>query len=241
MSRINIMQKYLLFGICGFLLLPGIVYGQGFTGPGVGNNYLSGPVMVSQPIMVSEVRGLPHDSWVVISGNIVNMLPGGKNYTFRDSSGEIIVEIGAKHWRGLSAGVSDSVVIYGEVKINRGLVSIKAHAISGSGRTTTWPGQAVFIDRPITIAEAVTLPHDSFVILQGNIINSQSRRNNYTFRDSLGASSHGASSQGEITVDIGNKHWRGLSVGVSDRVEIFGEVKNNRGLVTIKVHAIRAL
>ena len=228
------MKKHLLLGICGFLLLilPTNVYGQGFTGLGSNSNIgMSGPVMVNQPITAIEVRNLPHDSWVVLSGNIVNMLPGGKNYTFRDSSGEIIVEIGAKHWRGLSVGVSDNVVIYGEVKINRGMISIKAQAISGTGRTNTWPGQAVFINRPITIAEAIALPHDSFVIINGNIINSQSRRNNYTFRDP----------SGEITVEIGNKHWRGLSVGVSDRVEIYGEVKNNRGIVTIKVHAIKKI
>ena len=225
------MKIHVLFYICGFLFLPGIVYGQGFTGPGVGSNTMSGPVMIDRPITVSEIRGLPHDSWVILTGNIINMLPGGKNYTFRDSSGEIIVEIGAKHWRRLSVGASDNVVIYGEVKINRGLVSVKAHAVSGTSRTNTWAGQAVFINRPITIAEAVPLPHDSFVILHGNIINSQAKRNDYTFRDS----------SGEITVDIGTKHWRGLSVGVSDRIEIFGEVKNNRGLITIKVHAIRSI
>ena len=217
------MKRQMFFIIYGFILLfPLLVHGQA--------------VMVSQPITVNEARSLPHDSWVVLTGNIVNMLPGGKNYTFRDSlvsssQGEIIVEIGAKHWRGLSVGVSDNVVIFGEVKVSRGLVSIKAHAISGTGRTNTWPGQAVFINQPITIAEAVTLAHDSFVILNGNIINSHARRNNYTFRDS----------SAEITVDIGDKHWRGLAVGVSDRVEIYGEVKNNRGLVTIKVHAIRML
>ena len=212
------MKKY-IFSICALILFFSsvIVYGQA--------------VMINQPITAIEARNLPHDSWVVLTGNIVNMLSGGKNYTFRDTSGDIVVEIGAKHWRGLSVGVSDHVVIYGEVKINRGLISIKAHAISGTGRTNTWPGQAVFINRPITISEAVSLPHDSFVILNGNIVNIQARRNNYTFRDS----------SGEITVEIGSKHWRGLTVGVSDIVEIFGEVKNNRGLVTIKVHAIRIL
>ena len=207
--------------------------------------------MVVQPVRVIEARNLPHDSWVVLSGNIVNMLPGGKNYTFRDSlgasshegnsHGEIIVEIGSKHWRGLSVGVSDSVVIYGEVKINRGLVSIKVHAISGTGKTNPWPGQAVFINKPITVAEAVALPHDSFVILQGNIINSQAKNNYYTFRDSSGTNSSGVTPLGEVTVEIGSKHWRGLSVGASDNVEIYGELKNNKGLVTIKVHAIRKL
>ena len=212
------MKKFSVFLFAIMLFFSSvIVYGQA--------------VMVSQTITVNQARTLPHDSFVILSGNIVNMLSGGTNYTFRDSSGDIIVEIGAKHWRGLSVGVSDTVVIFGEVKINRGLVSIKAHAISGTGRVNTRPGQAVFINRPITIAEAVTLPHDSFIILNGNIINSQARRDDYTFRDS----------SGDITVEIGSKHWRGLAIGISDRIEIFGEVKINRGIVTIKVHALRLI
>jgi uncharacterized protein (TIGR00156 family) len=67
------------------------------------------------------------------------------------------------------------------------------------------------------------------VILKGNIINTLSGKNHYTFRDTTG----------EITVDIGSKQWRGLSAGVSDMIEIYGEVKVNRGTVTIKVHALR--
>ena len=208
---------------------PPPVVQQGFTGPTLTQ---SQAVMVSQPITVIEARNLPHDSWVVLNGNIVNMLHGGKNYTFRDSSGEIIVDIGPKEWRGLSVGVSDRVEIYGEVKIHRGQILIKVHAITGTGRTNTRPGQAVTVNRPITIGEAVNLPHDSWVILNGNIVGQLPEgRHNYSFRDS----------SGEITVDIGPREWRGLSVGVSDRVEIYGEVKIHRGQISIKVHAIRVI
>ena len=206
---------------------PPPVVQQGFTGPTLTQ---SQAVMVSQPITVNEARNLPHDSWVVLNGNIVNMLHGGRNYTFRDSSGEITVDIGPKEWRGLSVGVSDRVEIYGEVKIHRGQISIKVHAITGAGRTNR-SGQAVTVNRPITIGEAVNLPHDSWVILNGNIVNMLHGGRNYTFRDS----------SGEITVDIGPKEWRGLSVGVSDRVEIYGEVKIHRGQISIKVHAIRVI
>ena len=200
-----------------------IVHGQGFTGPVSDNNI--------HPITVMEARNLPHDSFVIISGNIVNMLPGGKNYTFRDSSGEIVVEIGPKEWRGLSVVPGDNVVIYGEVKIHRGHVSIKAHAISSTGRTNVRLGQPVMISGVAGVMEARNLPHDSFVILNGNIINFLPERNHFTFRDS----------SGEITAEIGSKHWRGLSVSVSDRVEIYCEVKINRGQVKLKVHAIRLL
>lgn len=189
------------------------------------------PVMIDDPTTISNAITLPHDSWVVLNGNIINMLHGGRNYTFRDSTGEITVDIGPKEWRGLSVGTSDNVTIYGEVKNNRGFTSIKVHAITGQGRTNTWPGQAVFTNSPTTVNEAVNLPHNSFVIINGNIINALSGRNNYTFRDS----------SGEIIADIGPKEWRGLSISESDNVQIFGEVKNHRGLITIKVHAIRQL
>jgi len=206
---------------------------QGFTGPGSNSGAAQGqPVMISQAITINEAKNLPHDSWVMLSGNIVNSLPAGNHYTLRDSSGEIAIDISPKEWRGLSVGVSDRVEIYGEVKIARGQVSIKAHALSVSGRTSTRQGQAVMVGQPIAINEALNLPHDSWVILQGNIITQLPEGpHNYSFRDS----------SGEVTVDIGPKEWRGLSVGVSDRVEIYGEVKVTRGQVSIKIQAIRKI
>ena len=218
------MGKYILSLL--LLLISAVLYGQGFTGPGSNGQ----AVMISRLITVSEARNLPHDSWVVLAGNIINMLPGGRQYTFRDTTGDIALDIGPKEWRGLSVDVTDRVEIYGEVKIHRGLLHIKVHAITGTGRVNNRHGQAVTITHPITVNEVVNLPHDSWVVLNGNITNAlYTGRHNYTFRDV----------SGEITVDIGPKEWRGLSVGVSDRVEIYGEVKNNRGQIQIKVHAIR--
>jgi uncharacterized protein (TIGR00156 family) len=227
------MKRSLFFCIGGLLFLfsARTVHGQGFTGPG--SDSMQGQVvMIGWLITVSEAKSLPHDSWVMLAGNIVNSLPGGNHYTFRDSSGEIAVDIGPKEWRGLSVGVSDRVEIYGEVKITRGQISIKVHAITGDGRTNTRQGQAVTVGQPIAINEAVNLPHDSWVILNGNIVSQlPDGKNNYSFHDL----------SGEVTVDIGPKEWRGLSIGVSDRVEIYGEVKNERGRISIKVQAIRKI
>ena len=117
-----------VFAQAGFTGQPG----AGFTGPAGGyNNYggMGQPVMIHLPITVNEARNLPHDSWIVLNGNIINMLPGGRQYTFRDATGDIAVDIGRKEWRGLSVGVSDKVEIYGEVKIHRGQLHIKVHAI----------------------------------------------------------------------------------------------------------------
>jgi len=229
------MRSFTFLSLWGVLLLfsAAILHGQGFTGPGSDSNTAqSQSVMIVRTITVNEAKNLPHDSWVTLSGNIINMLPGGHNYTFRDSTGDIAVDIGPKEWRGLSVGVTDQVEIYGEVKIHRGQISIKVHAITGTGRTTNRQGQAVTMIQPITISEAVDLPHDSFVVLTGNITYSLPERHDFTFRDT----------SGEITVDIGPKEWRGLSVGVSDQVMIYGEVKIHRGRpVFIKVHAIRKI
>jgi len=234
------MKKCMLFFVCclvSFVTAETVFAQVGFTGQEANNtNTVMGqPVMTNQPITVSGARNLPHDSWVMLTGNIVNALPGGKHYTFRDSSGEIPVEIGMKQWRGLSVGVSDRVEIYGEVKIQRGQYSIKVQAIAGSGTATSVSGfgfgQAVMVNRPITISEARNLPHESWVRLTGNIVNSLSKDKDFTFRDS----------SGEILVDIGRKQWRGLSVGASDRVELFGEVKISKGQYSIKVHAIRKI
>jgi len=207
------------------LLTTAVVYGQGFSVPG-SDGYA---VMVSQIITVSEAKTLPHDSWVVLAGTIINMLPGGRQYTFRDATGDIAVDIGPKEWRGLSVDATDRVEIYGEVKIHRGQIHVKVHAITGSGRVNSRQGQAVTVTEPITVHEARNLPHDSWVVLNGNIADSLPGYKHYVFRDA----------SGEITVDIGRKEWRGLSVGVSDRVEIYGEFKIHRGLMHIKVHAIK--
>ena len=130
------MRKYALSGILSliFLFLTVAVHGQGLPRPAPNNNNnAQAPVMTNRPITVREAKDLPHDSWVTLTGNITGVLPGGHNYTFRDPSGDITVDIGPKEWRGLSVDVSDRVEISGEVKIHRGQISIKVHAIRKTG------------------------------------------------------------------------------------------------------------
>jgi uncharacterized protein (TIGR00156 family) len=194
--------------------------GQGFTGPGAGGQ----PVMAREPVTVSGAKNYPHDSWVAITGSIAGILPGGTHFMFKDSSGEIPVEIGPKEWRGLSAAVSDEVEIAGEVKKERGQVFIKVHAISRASKTS-------FQNYSVTAEEAKNLPHDSWAVLSGNIVYSLPPPHDYAFRDS----------SGEITIEIGQKEWRGLTVSETDEVEIAGEVKKERGRVFIKVRAISKL
>jgi uncharacterized protein (TIGR00156 family) len=212
------MKRLFCFLSFALLFTTVFVHGQGFTGPGTSGQ----AIMIGQPVSISEAKNYPHDSWVVITGNIVNPLPGGTHFMFRDSSGDITVEIGPKEWRGLSATASEVVEISGELKKERGQVFIKVRAITAAAKTRQYA---------LTVSDARNLYHDSWVVLTGNIVYSLPQPNDYTFRDS----------SGEITIDIGPKEWRGLSVGESDIVEISGELKKERGQVFIKVHAIRKI
>ena len=127
------MRRHTFFGIFCLLLLfsATAAQGQDTAGPSSSdNNAARGrAVMISQPIPVSEAKNLPNDSWVVLTGSIVNVLPGGRQYTFRDHTGEISVDIGPRQWRGLSVDAADKVEIYGELRIRRGHTSVRVQAI----------------------------------------------------------------------------------------------------------------
>ena len=221
------MAKSKLIGILHLILFPLIIHGEGFFGPGSQGQAEA----LFQPITVMEARALPKNSWVVLSGNIVNTLPGGKHFTFRDLTGEIIVEIERKVWRGLSVGVSDKVEIHGYIEISRGQASIEVKAIFGAIPVNVRPGQTVASRHPVTVSEARNLSNNSWVIISGNIVNETRSGKYYTFRDSTG----------EITLEIERKVWRGLSVGVSDTVEIHGYMEISKGQVSIEVKAIRGI
>ena len=206
------MKKILFFNTCFIILF--------FSTAGVH----------SQTITVSEARNLPQDSWVILRGSIVNVW-ADNYYSFRDSTGEMLVEISSSVWRGLSAGPNDTVEIRGEVRINSGQTSIRVRAITGSGQIIAVPGQGVMVNQTITVSEARALPQNSWVTLNGNIISSLPGGNRFNFRDS----------SGDITIEIDRSVWRGLSVGASDRVEISGEVRINNRQVSIRVRAIRRI
>jgi uncharacterized protein (TIGR00156 family) len=91
-----------------------IAYGQeGYTGPG-GRADSTEP----QTVTVNQARMLPDDSLVILTGSIIYAL-GDEWYRFRDTTGDILVEIDRRIWRGLSVGENDRVEITG--KLNSGL------------------------------------------------------------------------------------------------------------------------
>ena len=101
------MKKHSIFYLFCLLIIisAGIVHAQ-FTGPGV---------QQSQAVTVSQALTLPHKTPVILTGTIVEGI-GREKYTFRDSTGEIIVEIERKVWRGLSVSPSDTVEISGKLE-----------------------------------------------------------------------------------------------------------------------------
>jgi uncharacterized protein (TIGR00156 family) len=95
------------------VLLVNTVYGQGFTGTGSGTN--TGQV---QTVTVIQARNLSDNSLVILTGNIVQSL-GRERFTFRDSTGDIAIEIERNLWilLDLSVNATDRVEIRGEIDI----------------------------------------------------------------------------------------------------------------------------
>ena len=112
-----LVKRKLIIYVCFFAVFFSaiIIYAQqGFTGPVAG----AGTSQV-QAVTVSQVNEVPHKSCITLKGNLVQSI-GQEYYTFRDSTGEITVEIEKKVWQGLSVGPSDYIEITAEVERKRG-------------------------------------------------------------------------------------------------------------------------
>ena len=116
------MTKTLMFGVLMILaVLSGpFLHGQGFTGPGPGLN-----TRQVQTVTVAQARNLPDDTLVILTGNIVQSL-GRERYTFRDSTGDITIEIDRDLWLllDLTVSASDRVEIRGEIDIDNRVTEI---------------------------------------------------------------------------------------------------------------------
>lgn len=98
---------------------------QGFVGPGAGATSRQ-----VQTVTVSQAKTLPEHTLVILTGNIVASL-GHEKYTFRDSTGDITIDIDRDLWvlLGLSVGVNDSVEIRGDIDIERRIAEIDVRYI----------------------------------------------------------------------------------------------------------------
>ncbi|GHS87324.1 TIGR00156 family protein [Campylobacterota bacterium] len=93
-----------------------LVYGQGFNGADTGK---------VQTVTVVQARGLSDNSLVILTGTIAQSL-GNEKYTFRDSTGDITVEIDRDLWAllDISIGTKDRVEIRGEIDIENRVTEI---------------------------------------------------------------------------------------------------------------------
>ncbi len=57
-------------------------------------------------VSVAQLKDVADDQWVTLEGKLVKHL-GGENYSFRDDSGEVEVEVDGDVWRGVEVGPND--------------------------------------------------------------------------------------------------------------------------------------
>ena len=129
------MKKYTVFGISCFVLLfsaISVFAQEGFTGPQAGFGGLGAAQNTGyfyQPATVAQTITLPNNSRIILTGNLVNS-PRRTYYTFRDATGDAIIEIERKYWGGISVGPNDRVQIYAKLERKReGRIEIEAAII----------------------------------------------------------------------------------------------------------------
>ena len=88
----------------------------GFAGPGVNGGGFQGPGNAAPAVNVQQAKRMADDTIVTLTGNVVSHVTGTKDkYMFRDASGEIVVEIDYKYFRGQTVTPANTVRITGEV------------------------------------------------------------------------------------------------------------------------------
>ncbi|BBG60316.1 Uncharacterized conserved protein [Providencia rustigianii] len=81
-----------------------------------------------------------------------------------------------------------------------------------------------------TVAKALDMADDSWVILRGNIV-KQLDRKHYEFTDGTGT----------MTIEISDKRWNGLNVTPKDKVEIRGEIDKDWNSKKVEVKQINII
>ncbi|MDR1609223.1 MAG: NirD/YgiW/YdeI family stress tolerance protein [Deltaproteobacteria bacterium] len=101
-------------------------------------------------------------------------------------------------------------------------VGLPGGPVGQQGGGFTGPGLA-----SSSVADALKLRDDSYVILKGNIVRHLGKEK-FLFRDLTG----------EITVEIDNDKWRGQNVSPETTVEIRGEIDKDWNSVEVEVDQI---
>lgn len=78
---------------------------------------------------VEQAKAMKDNTWVTLRGNIVERV-SDDNYTFKDSTGTINVDIDHKRWKGVTITPQDVVELQGEVDKDWGSVEIDVKQIN---------------------------------------------------------------------------------------------------------------
>lgn len=109
-------MKRTLFIFAFGMLTSGLVFGDfvSTTNVPVKQGGFKGSSVASTVKTVSQVKNEWDDAWVTVRGKITKQLSKDK-YLFKDSTGEMVVEIDSKYWQGVEVNENDVVELSGEV------------------------------------------------------------------------------------------------------------------------------
>ncbi|WP_392559645.1 YgiW/YdeI family stress tolerance OB fold protein [Orbus mooreae] len=109
MKKLTSLALIVTLGLSGAAIAAPAPQG-GFGGPVTQSGFTG----ATSTVTIAQAKDLPDDSWVTLRGNITQRLTKD-NYVFKDSTGEIQVEIDRDEWRGQTVTPTDLVEITGEV------------------------------------------------------------------------------------------------------------------------------
>ncbi len=64
--------------------------------------------------LAKDVKNLKDNEYITLKGYIISKV-GNEEYTFKDESGTVLIEIDDEDWGGINVGSSDKVILEGEV------------------------------------------------------------------------------------------------------------------------------
>ena len=97
--------------IMTLLILGGIIVSSGVVFAG----HETGRACNIKQMSISEALKKNDDEKVTIKGNIVNKISSDK-YTFKDSTGSMVVDIDNDKWSGISSDTKDMLELTGEIE-----------------------------------------------------------------------------------------------------------------------------
>lgn len=80
-------------------------------------------------VTVKQAQDMKDDSWVTLRGTIEKRV-GDEDYTFRDATGTMTVEIDHKRWDGLTVSPADKVELQGELDKDFNSVELDVKRVS---------------------------------------------------------------------------------------------------------------